>query len=293
MSHFSLETTMEKTNNRPDWGKLFQSAMHEPGRLGSYYRLFHRYSLGNQLLAVEQMVDRGIPVGPIASFNGWRKAGRVVRKGERAIALWMPIVKKEVVHGDDGTEKESVRQFFIMKNNWFALSQTDPLPDAENACADAPDAPQWDKAQALAKLGIKEVAFAHPDGNCQGFARPHLSEVAINPLAALPWKTLFHEIAHCLLHGKEAEAEFVDSGYIDRSIQEAEAEAVAMLCCATLELPGIEESRGYIQHWLIGADRETFLKKSASRVFSAADKILKAGSAKANEASQEGEVGHA
>ena len=75
---------MEKTNNRPDWGKLFQAALHEPGRLGSHYRLFHRYSLGNQLLAVEQMVDRGIPVGPIASFNGWRKAGRVVRKGERA-----------------------------------------------------------------------------------------------------------------------------------------------------------------------------------------------------------------
>ena len=284
---------METKANRPDWGKLFQDALREPGRLGAYYRLFHRYSLGNQLLAVEQMVDRGIPVGPIASFNGWRKVGRVVRKGERAIALWMPIVKKEVVRHDDGTEEENVRQFFVMKNNWFALSQTDPLPDAESACADAPDAPRWDKAQALLKLGIKEVAFEHPDGNCQGFARPHLSEVAINPLAALPWKTLFHEIAHCLLHGKEAEAEFVDSGYIDRSIQEAEAEAVAMLCCATLELPGIEESRGYIQSWLIGADRETFLKKSASRVFSAADKILKAGSAKANDASQEGEVGYA
>jgi hypothetical protein len=40
---------MEKTNNRPDWGKPLQAALHEPGRLGSYYRLFHRYSLGNQL----------------------------------------------------------------------------------------------------------------------------------------------------------------------------------------------------------------------------------------------------
>lgn len=71
---------MEKTNNRPDWGKLFQAALHEPGRLGSHYRLFHRYSLGNQLLAMEQMAERGIPAGPIASFNGWkRRAARSKR----------------------------------------------------------------------------------------------------------------------------------------------------------------------------------------------------------------------
>jgi hypothetical protein len=34
------------------------------------------------------------------------------------------------------------------------------------------------------------------------------------------------------------------------------------------------ESRGYIQNWLDGTD---FPEKSARRVFSAADKILKAG----------------
>jgi antirestriction protein ArdC len=278
---------MEKTN-RPDWGKLFQDALREPGRLGACYRLFHRYSLGNQVLAMEQMVERGIQIGPIASFNGWRKAGRIVRKGERALALWMPIVKKEVVRHDDGSEKESVRQFFVMKNHWFALAQTEPIDPENPGTVPTPEIPAWDKAQALAKLGITEVAFEHTDGNCQGFARPRMGEVAVNPMAAMPWKTLFHEMAHCLLHGETAEAQFVDGGFINRSIQEAEAEAVAMLCCATLGLPGVEEARGYIQDWLeSSSDRETFIKKSASRVFSAADKILKAGAK--TEASQEGE----
>jgi hypothetical protein len=40
-----------------------------------------------------------------------------------------------------------------------------------------------------------------------------------------------------------------------RSLRELEAEATAMLVCAALNLPGIEEARGYIQHWVgVGAD---------------------------------------
>jgi hypothetical protein len=42
----------------------------------------------------------------------------------------------------------------------------------------------------------------------------------------------------------------------------------------------MEESRGYIQHWLNG---EEFPEKSARRVFAAADKILKAGNSSSKE----------
>jgi antirestriction protein ArdC len=285
---------MEK-NNRPDWGRLFNSILTEPGRLGEYYRIFHRYSLGNQALAVAEMLDRGIEIGPISTFNGWKKVGRRVKKGEKAIALWMPVLKKEIRTNKDGTEEEVVKKFFVMKNFWFALAQTEPLDQKNHCTPPTPETPEWDKAQALAKLGITEVAFEHTDGNCQGFARPDSGEIAINPLAAMPWKTTFHEIAHCLLHGKGEGVAFIDGGSVDNmTIEEVEAESVAFLCCATLGLPGLEECRGYIQHWLASRDdREQFLSKSAGRVFSAADKILKAGSAKSIEASQEGEVEHA
>jgi hypothetical protein len=35
-----------------------------------------------------------------------------------------------------------------------------------------------------------------------------------------------------------------------RSLQEVEAEGVAFLLCSILDLPGRDESRGYIQSWL-------------------------------------------
>ena len=34
-----------------------------------------------------------------------------------------------------------------------------------------------------------------------------------------------------------------------RNLRECEAEAVALLCCAALGLPGVEFCRGYIQGW--------------------------------------------
>ncbi|MEO1767954.1 ArdC-like ssDNA-binding domain-containing protein [Thiobacter aerophilum] len=265
--------------NRPDWGKLFQSILSEPGRLGDHYQWFHRFSLGNQALAMQQMADRGIQIGPIASFNGWQKLGRKVKKGEKAIALWMPVVKKEVILQDDGTECEETRMFFVMKNNWFALAQTEPSDPENQGIVSAPETPGWDRDLAMKRLGITEVPFTEVDGNCQGFAYPNRGQIAINPLAAMPWKTTFHEIAHCLLHSKQAEAAaFIDGVHVSRSIEEAEAESVAFLCCATLGLSGLEDARGYVQNWLDSpAQAEEFAKKSAARVFSAADKILKAG----------------
>jgi len=40
---------------------LLQSAVTEPGIISSAYRQFHTYSIGNQLLAWAQCLERGIP----------------------------------------------------------------------------------------------------------------------------------------------------------------------------------------------------------------------------------------
>lgn len=279
---------MEK-KTRPDWGALFEQALTEPGRLGEYYSLFHQYSLGNQMIAVREIISRGLPVGPIASFRRWNELGRRIKKGQRAIALWMPVTVKRKVKQEDGTEGEEIQRFFIMKNNWFTLAQTEPIGPENPGTVPTPEIPEWNREQALANLGITEVPFEHPDGNCQGFARPNKMQIAINPLARFPWKTTFHEIAHCLLHNRQEEAAvFVDGGVLDTATCEAEAESVAYLCCATLGLPGLEEARGYVQSWLgSSAKAEEFVKKSAARVFAAADKILKAGQSYCKEAAHE------
>src|SRR6476469_2841503 len=67
----------------PKWSTLLNEAVTRPGVLMQAYSLFWNYSLGNQILAFIQAAERGIPLGPIASFNRWKELGRHVRKGTK------------------------------------------------------------------------------------------------------------------------------------------------------------------------------------------------------------------
>src|SRR4030095_12005614 len=101
---------------------------------------------------------------------------------------------------------------------------------------------------------------------------------AITPLPQLPFKTLFHELAHSILHSDEGD--FADDETTPRSLCEVEAESVALLCCEYLGLEGADYARGYIQHWLSrgsGSNAEAIPEKSAQKIFRAADQIIRAG----------------
>ena len=246
---------------------LLRSAVTEPGIISSAYHQFHNYSLGNTLLAWSQCVERNITPGPIATFMGWKDKGRHVKKGEKAIQLCMPVTcKRKGETTDDGTTDDAMFTRFIYRNNWFVLTQTEGEPLADVTM------PSWDRARALAVLNVTEEPFAMFDGNCQGYARQRM--IAVSPVAALPFKTTFHEVAHILL-GHTAEGDQADSDVTPRNLREVEAESVAMLCCAALDLPGVEFSRGYIQSWW-GVGNE-IPERSAQRILKVADQILKAG----------------
>jgi hypothetical protein len=110
------------------------------------------------------------------------------------------------------------------------------------------------------------------NGNIQGFATGR--EIAVSPIAAIPHKTTFHEIAHCVLRHTTNE-KLVDSEATPMNLREVEAEGVALICCETLSLDGAEYARGYIQHWLRG--QKEIPNHNAARIFTAANAILKAG----------------
>ena len=209
------------------------------------YSLFWQYSLGNQILALVQAAERGLTVGPIASYNKWRELGRQVRRGEKAIVLCRPVtMKRKATETDaDGIEHETETAFtrFVFKPYWFFLSQTDGQEYT------APPIPAWDRSRALQTLGIAEIPFTMTNGNVQGYASGN--QIAINPVAAMPHKTTFHELAHCVL-GHTSEAQFADSETTPRSLREAEAECTAMLCLEALGLDGAEYCRGYVQSWI-------------------------------------------
>src|SRR5688572_11522292 len=228
---------MPQTTTQPDFAALLEQATMQPGTISAAYFAFHSYSLGNQLLAMFQCQARGIPLGPLASFNRWKELGRHVLKGSKAIELCMPITCKRTIETEAGEEQATFTRF-VFRRNWFVLAQTDGQPYEPDQPAD------WNRAHALQALDITEIPFEHLNGNVQGFARDR--SIAVSPIAAHAAKTTFHELAHVVL-GHTAEAEMRDDERTPRNIRELEAEAVAMLCCAALNLPGIEDACGYIQ----------------------------------------------
>jgi hypothetical protein len=254
---------------------LLQKAITEPGIVSKAYTAFHGYSLGNQLLALVQCAQRGITPGPIATFMGWKEKGRHVRKGERAIVLCMPVTCKRRPNAGptdepSGDDQSQTFTRFVFRPNWFVLSQTDGQPIEPTRI------PAWDPARALEVLSITEEPFTMTDGNCQGYARQQ--SIAISPIAELPHKTRFHELAHVVLgHTSEADAGLTDSELTPRSLREVEAEAVALVCLEALGLPGADHCRGFIQHWNTRRDAEPIPERNAQRIFKAADQILKAG----------------
>jgi antirestriction protein ArdC len=252
------------------WAALLDEAVKKPGFIHEAYSRFHNYSLGNQLLALFQCITRGIRPGPLATFPKWKELGRLVKKGEKALTLCMPLTCKrtKTVKKEDCTDQEEEFSFthFTYKAHWFVLSQT------EGAECQPPVIPEWNEERALAALDVQRVPFEDLDGNTQGYAKRG-RKIAVSPIAALPVKTLFHEVGHVML-GHADEGDLSDTERTPRDIREMEAEAVSLLCCESLGLPGAEYSRGYIQSWGQG---QTFTERSAQRIFRAADQILRAG----------------
>lgn len=282
-----MEQQHTQSTNAPDipkWSALLVEAVNKPGLIMKAYTNFHSYSMANQMLAIWQCALRKIPLGPLNTYPGWQALGRNVKRGERALSLCMPVTRKRRNDSSDFTSDRQVseeqsdegdheRTFtaFVHRARWFVLSQT------EGEEVEPPPLPQWNAERALAALKIERIPFEETDGNCQGYARGR--QIAINPVAQLPLKTLFHEAAHCQL-GHTAEGNFTDGEFTARNLREVEAEAVALVCCEALGIDGADFCRGYIQQWLyrnLRYSAEAIPEKSAQKIFRAANEILRAG----------------
>lgn len=277
---------------RVPWMDLLLEALNAPGMLSTAYSMFHRYSVGNMILAMLQL-GPGL-AGPLATYKGWQAMGRQVSKGQKAIALYMPVMikgkSKAKSAGDasdpvveEGGPKGAGRRVFILRRNWFSLAQTD---GEQEPAFDPPG--DWKAERALAALGIQQVPFELHDGNVLGYATKERT-IAVSPLSPHPDKTRFHEMAHVLLHVGEG---FGHGERPPQDVREVEAEATAYIVCCMLgcDLEHLTASRGYIQAWMSDpAERDEFAKKHASRVFSAAQRIIQAGKARAVDESTEDE----
>jgi hypothetical protein len=251
---------MEKKLNLKDF---LNDVLENPGKIHECFKYFKNYSLKNQAWASMQLHPN---LEPINTYRGWQELGRQVKKGAKAIELMMPVQIKDT-ESDDPKAKKTI---FIYKKNWFKLSDTNgdefkQIDPVEN----------FDFKKCLENLKIEQIEFNDVNGNCQGYAIPKKQKIAINKLAVNPLKTGFHEVAHCLLHSDEVL--LGDSLELSKSIKEFEAEGVAYIISARLNLGGLEYSRGYIQDWLKHGDTKEITEKNLNRILTACEKILKAG----------------
>lgn len=241
----------------------------QPKKLHEAYRVFHRYSAKNRILAENQLSV----IEPINTYNGWKELGRQVKKGSKAISLFLPVIKKIEDSEVDKKNQDNVKNTsidttqFIRKKHWFSLSQT------EGKEFESEKLPNFEFKKAFKILEITQERFQMLNGNCQGYAIPDQNIIAINPLAYAPYKTTIHEIAHCLLH-KESK-KIIDGEELDSSIKEFEAETTAYLvCCSLGKFEHLEYSRGYIANWI---KRDDAKENNFKRAFEAANIIMSAG----------------
>jgi N-terminal domain of anti-restriction factor ArdC/IrrE N-terminal-like domain len=248
------------------WDKLMEQALTAPGSLTGVYDRFHDYSITNMMLFLFQGIHE-----PVASFSRWKSLGRHVLQGARAKEVIVPLLVKEPAPEDESLEEKRERVArligFKVVRAVFALS------DTEGREPPPMELPDWDMQTALDKLGIRLEPFESTNGNLQGYSRG--VEIAINPLAVHPEKTLMHELGHVVLGHTLPHA--FDDYQAHRGMKEFQAEATSYLVLnelGRLDDETAAHSRGYIRHWL---QDETPPDAAIRQVFTAADRILRAG----------------
>lgn len=223
---------------------------------------FHHYSFCNLLLIYFQAPNASL----VAGFRKWQDMGRHVKKGEKAIRILAPLVRKVREATPEG-EQESRRVYGFRVVSVFDMAQTDgdAVPEIRTYGGDPAEHLSRLEAFTMAK-GI-DLQWQTPDGGAKGVSRGGSILVDPNQSDADKFATLVHEVAHELLHKGDRRSQ------TNRSLRETEAEAVAFAVCSAVGLDAGDAASDYIQ--LYQGDVEK-LKASLDYIRDAAAEILDA-----------------
>ena len=224
---------------------------------------FHSYSFGNVLLIAAQRPT----ASRVAGFHAWRKFGRHVLKGEKAIWILAPMVYKNG-DADAGDDERVIRGFKYVPV--FDVAQTDgeELPSVCNRLdGDAPAELYLGLVSVAQSLGFS-VEMADLPGSTNGDCShvEHRIRIRNGNSPVQQVKTLAHEIAHAILH----------EAYSNRALAELEAESTAYVVCSSLGLDSSGYSLGYVATWAGGGDAAiAAIKASCDRIQKTASQILR------------------
>ncbi|OAU89719.1 LtrC [Lacticaseibacillus rhamnosus] len=238
---------------------------------------FHRYSQRN----IDLIYSQNPQATQVAGFKQWQTAfNRTVNRGEKAIRIAAPIIKKltpaEKKRLDTTDERAIVGYRYLPV---FDVSQTsgEPVLSAEDFVkenlADHQNVTSLynafkDYLNQQTDLKVSEVPLETLNG-AKGYFQPNTNEIVIGgdePDNALKLKTLYHEYAHSQLHG-------LKSAFKDRprAYQETQAEAVAYVAMQNIGVDTGNYSLGYVATW---AKDKAVIHSALSEIQQVSNKVI-------------------
>ena len=238
---------------------------------------FHHYSARN----IDLIYAQNPQATQVAGFKQWQTAfNRTVNRGEKAIRIAAPIIKKltpaEQKRLDTTDERAIVGYRYLPV---FDVSQTsgEPVLSAKDFVkenlADHQNVTSLynafkDYLNQQTDLKVSEVPLATLNG-AKGYFQPSTNEIVIGgdePDNALKLKTLYHEYAHSQLHG-------LKSAFKDRprAYQETQAEAVAYVAMQNIGVDTSNYSLGYVATW---AKDKAVIHSALSEIQQVSNKVI-------------------
>lgn len=213
---------------------------------------FRRYSWNNVLLIAAQRPG----ATRVAGLHAWNDLGRSVRKGEKGIAIFAPIIRKQQssptdAQGRDPDSKEPLRLTGFRTAYVFDVAQTDgkPLPEFAITTGDPKDFTDRLKAIA-AKRGIT-VEYDPSIAPALGVSTGGRIRLVPDLPKAEEFAVLVHELAHEMLHHRK------DAERLPKVVEETQAEAVAFVVSHEAGLQTNHAAADYIA--LYNGDKKTLM----------------------------------
>mgnify|MGYP001568738628 CR=1 FL=1 len=201
-----------------------------------FSKSFRTYSFFNRCFIYKQN-----PVATyVQGFRQWKKMDRIVKKGEKGIAIFVPMFFKEKKEEEERKEERKASCFTI--GYVFDIAQTEGTELFEPvskilACSNSGHDAMFQRILQNPELNILETELSSSIIN--GYFDSASDKIYINSKnnATMKIKTICHELAHkFLLHSTKTKIE----------LREVQAEACAFLACSLLGIDSSDYSVGYI-----------------------------------------------
>jgi antirestriction protein ArdC len=185
----------------------------------------------------------------VAGYKAWQSLGRQVRKGERGLRIFAPIVRRsQATDADTGeeTQLQTLASFRLV--SVFDISQTDGEPLAEQSMPEvayADEETYCRLANIARQEGIQVVETDEPHSSARGWWDPGSRRITIvsRYSQASRTRTLLHELAHAF--------DPACDGFFGHARDERElvAESAAYLVGCSLGIELDAASAFYVSSW--------------------------------------------